>query len=101
MIVSPISYRRTDVDLNLEGDELVTASFEGRMVYRNPWAGSRLSEDDIAVASLLEETGRWARAEGPAPYPLAEACQDHLLALALEESARRGGDVRVTKDLWA
>jgi len=101
VIVSPISYRRTGVDMNLEGNDLVSASFEGRMVYRNPWVGSRLSEDDIAVASLLEETGRWARSEGPAPYPLAEACQDHLFALAIEESARTGADVRVSKDVWA
>ena len=101
VVVSPISYRRTGVDMNLEGNDLVSASFEGRMVYRNRWVGSRLSEDDIAVASLLEETGRWARSEGPAPYPLAEACQDHLLALAIEESARTGADVRVAKDVWA
>ena len=101
VVVSPISYRRTGIDMNLEGNDLVSVSFEGRMVYRNPWVGSRLSEDDIAVASLLEETGRWARSEGPAPYPLAEACQDHLLALAIEESARTGADVRVPQDVWA
>lgn len=101
VIISPISYRRTGVDMNLEGNDVVSASFEGRVVYRNPWVGSRLSEDDIAVASFLEETGRWARDEGPAPYPLAEACQDHLLGLAIEESARRGADVRVARDVWA
>ena len=48
------------------------------MVYRNPFQGTRLSEDDIAVADLLEQTGAWARGEGPEPYPLAEGLQDHL-----------------------
>ncbi len=100
VIVSPISYRRTGVDMNLEGNDVVSASFEGRIVYRNPWVGTRLSEDDIAVASFLEETARWARSEGPEPYPLAEACQDHLLGLAIEESARTGADVRVPSDQW-
>ncbi|RMB62474.1 Gfo/Idh/MocA family protein [Tessaracoccus antarcticus] len=101
VIVSPISYRRTGIDMNLEGNDLVSASFEGRMVYRNPWVGTRLSEDDIAVASLLEEVGLWTRSEGPAPYPLADACQDHLLGLAIEESARSGADVRVAREPWA
>jgi predicted dehydrogenase len=101
VIISPISYRRTGIDMNLEGNEVVSASFEGRVVYRNPWIGTRLSEDDIAVASFLEETGRWARSEGEGPYSLAEACQDHLLGLAIEESARTRTDVRTTKEGWA
>jgi predicted dehydrogenase len=101
VIVSPITYRRTGVDLNLEGNDIVSAAFEGRIVYRNPWAGTRLSEDDIAVATLLDLTGRWARGDGPEPYPLAEACQDHLLGLAIGESARTGADVRVARDVWS
>ena len=102
VIVSPISYRRTGIDMNLEGNEVVTASFEGRIVCRNEWVGTRLSEDDLAVADLLEATGRWARSDGPAPYPLANACQDHLLGLAIEESVRTSADVRVSKEeAWA
>lgn len=101
VVISPISYRRTGVDMNLEGNEVVSASFEGRLVYRNPWIGARFSEDDIAVASFLEDTGAWARSDGPEPYSLANACQDHLLGLAIEESARTGADVRVTKEEWA
>ncbi len=100
-VTSPISYRRTGGDMNLEGNDVVTAAFDGKVVYRNPWAGTRFSEDDIAVASFLEDTGRWVRGEGPEPYSLAEACQDHLLGLAIEESARTGADVRVTKEVWA
>ncbi len=99
-VSSPIVYRRTGVDLNLEGNELVNATFDGRVVYRNPWPGTRLSEDDIAVATHLADTGAWARGEGPEPYPLAWACQDHAMALAVEESARTGADVRVTAEPW-
>ena len=99
-VTSPIMYRRTGVDMNLEGNEVVNASFDGRVVYRNPWVGSRLSEDDIAVAAHLAAVGRWARDDGPAPYPLAQGCQDHALGLAIEESARTGADVRVAKEVW-
>jgi hypothetical protein len=100
VVTSPIVYRRTGVDMNLEGNEVVHASFDGGVIYRNPWVGSRLSEDDIAVASFLQEVGSWSRDEGPEPYPLAEACQDHALGLAIEESARTGADVRVSKEVW-
>jgi predicted dehydrogenase len=99
-VTSPISYRRTGLDLNLEGNDVVNATFDGEVVYRNPWVGTRLSEDDIAVASILEDTGTWARGQGPEPYPLADACQDHAIGLAIGESARTGADVRVAAGPW-
>ena len=100
-VESPLVYRRTGVDMNLEGNDLVHVSFDGQVVYRNPWVGSRLSEDDIAVASILAAQGAWARGEGPEPYPLAEACQDHAISLAVGESARTGTEARVTGEPWA
>lgn len=99
-VTSPVVYRRTGVDMNLEGNDVVHASFDGKVVYRNPWVGTRLSEDDVAVASHLVAMGLWVRDEGPAPYPLADGCQDHAIGLAIEESARTGADVRVAKEAW-
>jgi len=100
-ITSPIVYRRTGVDMNLEGNEVVHTSFDGKVIYRNPWVGTNLSEDDIAVASHDFAVGLWARDEGPAPYPLAQGCQDHAVGLAIERSARTGADVRVEGEVWA
>lgn len=100
-VTSPIVYRRTGVDMNLEGNEVVHASFDGRVVFRNQWVGTNLSEDDIAVASHQAAVGLWARNDGPAPYPLAQGCQDHALGLAIEQSARTGADVRVESEVWA
>lgn len=100
-ITSHLEYRRVGVDLNLEGVDLRTIAFEGEVLFRNPFAGSGLSEDDIAVAQLLVDVGAWARGEGPEPYPLAEACQDHLIALAIGESAREQRDVVVEREAWA
>jgi hypothetical protein len=53
------------------------------------------------VAAILHDTGRWVRGESPPPYPLAEACQDHLLALAIQESARSGAPVTTAREAWA
>ena len=101
LVRSRIEYRRLGVDLDLEGNELESVSFDGRILYRNAWRGSRFSEDDLAVADLLAKTGAWARGEGPGPYSLADACQDHLLGLAIEESARSGVEVVTGLESWA
>jgi predicted dehydrogenase len=100
-ITSELSRRQTGVDLNLEGLDLKHISFDGDVVYRNPFTGSGMSDDDIAVAAIVEATGAWARGDAPPPYPLAQACQDHLIALAMEESCRTGADVAVAREAWA
>ena len=99
-VTSPLVHRRTGIDLNLEGNELDHISFDGRVVYRNPFPGARFSEDDLGVALLLDRTGAWARGEGPAPYPLAEGLQDHALSVAIQESAASGREVRVGGEPW-
>ena len=99
-VTSRLEYRRTGVDMNLEGNDVVHVTFDGQVVYRNPWVGTRLSEDDIAVASILGAQGAFARGEGRNPYGLAEACQDHAIGLAIGESARTGADVRVAGEPW-
>lgn len=101
VIASPLSYRRLGRDLDLEGNELDSISFEGRIVYRNAWRGARFSEDDLAVADLLAATGAWARDEAEGPYSLADACQDHLLGLAIEEAVRTGAEIRTRVEPWA
>jgi predicted dehydrogenase len=93
--------RQTGHDLNLEGLDLKHISLDGEVVYRNPFVGSGLSDDDLAVADLAERTGAWARGEGPAPYPLAQGCQDHLIALAIGESVASGAPVRTSTEDWA
>ncbi|MGW4464916.1 Gfo/Idh/MocA family protein [Micromonospora sp. NPDC004704] len=100
-VESPLVRRQTGVDLNLEGRDLKHISFDGRVVYRNPFVGSGLSDDDLAVADIVARTGAWARDEAAAPYPLAEACQDHLLSLAIEESVRTGRPVVTAEEAWA
>jgi predicted dehydrogenase len=100
-VESRLVRRQLGVDLNLEGVELAHVSFDGRVVYRNPFPGARFSDDDLAVATILRDTGRWVRGEGPAPYPLADGCQDHLLGLAIEESARTGTPVTTGREPWA
>lgn len=99
-VTSPLVRRQAGVDLNLEGVDLQHISFDGSVVYRNAFAGARFSEDDLAVADLLAAMGAWCRGDGPEPYPLAEACQDHLIALAIGESTATGQTVTTSAEGW-
>jgi len=100
-VQSRFEYRRLGIDLNLEGNELAHVSLDGRVLYRFPFPGSRMSEDDVAVADLLVRTGAWARGEGPEPYPLADGLQDHLISVAIGESAATGREVTTARETWA
>ncbi|TMR25022.1 hypothetical protein ETD86_02590 [Nonomuraea turkmeniaca] len=60
-VESRLIRRDTGIDLNLELRDLKHISFDGWVVYRNPFEGASRSDDDIAVADILERTGAWAR----------------------------------------
>jgi hypothetical protein len=71
------------------------------VLYRNPYQGRRWSDEEIAIATLLEATAAWVRDAGPAPYPLADGAQDHLIALAVEEAADTDRTVTTGTEAWA
>jgi predicted dehydrogenase len=100
-VESHLIRRQAGLDLNLEGVDLQHISFDGQVVYRNAFAGARFSEDDLAVADLLAAMGAWTRAAGPPPYPLAEACADHQIALAIGESVESGDAVTTSTEGWS
>jgi predicted dehydrogenase len=100
IIRSPLVRKQLGHDLNLDGYDTELIAFQGEPVWRNPFLGCRLMDDEIAVGQLLLATARWANDSGPAPYPLAQACQDHLLGLAIDSSLRSGGTVTTEAAPW-
>lgn len=88
-------------DLNLDGYDTEHLAFEGSVLYRNPFLGLRLMDEDIAICSILTATAAWARDEGPEPYPLDQACQDHLVSLAIDRAAESGVPVIAEGGPWA
>ncbi|MFF6988997.1 Gfo/Idh/MocA family oxidoreductase [Streptomyces sp. NPDC010273] len=101
VVESVVTRRQTGLDMNLEGFFLDSIAVNGRAVYRNPYRPARLSDEDIAAATIVERMSLWVRGEGPPPYPLADGLQDHLLGLAIEESARLGRPVVTETEPWA
>jgi predicted dehydrogenase len=99
IVESHLVRRQTGVEQDLPGFDLEHLSLDGEVLYRNPFEGARLGDDDIAGASLLAGTAAWV-AGGPPPYPLAEGCQDHLVGRAIVESAATGRTVRTAVEAW-
>jgi len=69
-------------------------------LFRNPFKGLRMSDEDIAAGLLLVTMAAWVRDEGVAPYPLADGSQDHLIGLAIEEAASTGQTVSTVREAW-
>ena len=99
IIRTPLVRRQTGYDLDLDGFDTDHITFGNEVLYRNPYQGQRWNDEEIAIATLLEDTAAWTQG-GPAPYPLAAGLQDHRVALAIEEAADTGTAVRVEHEPW-
>jgi hypothetical protein len=84
--------------MNFEGADATSITFDGTVVHRNRFEGARFSDDEIAVAEIVARAGAWARGEAPGPYPLASACHDHAIALAIRRAT--DGPVCVSEEPW-
>lgn len=85
---------------NLEGLFLKGILCGSEWLYRNPFAPTRLTEDEIAVAESLVRMDEFVRG-GPPVYTLAEACQDQYLALAMHEAVLKGTEIVTEPQVWA
>ena len=98
---TPIVRRQTGYDLDLDGYETDHITLGDRVLFRNPFPGNRLNDEEIAIATLLSRTAAWVRGAGPAPYPLVDGFQDHHLALAVQEASDTGRTIVTTSEGWA
>ena len=101
IVRSTLNRRQIGHDLDLDGYDTDHLNFEGEILFRNPFVGLRLSDEEIAILSLLKQMAAWCSDEGPEPYPLAEGCQDHLISLAIHASGQMGVPVRTAREPWS
>ncbi len=100
LVRTPLVRRQTGHDLDLIGYDTEHISLGSDVLYRNPYPGRRWMDDEIAMATLLEQTASWVRGEGPEPYALADGIQDQQLALAIEEAADTDTTVTTSVEPW-
>jgi predicted dehydrogenase len=85
---------------NLEGMHLKGIQLGDEWLYRNPTVPARLSDEEIAMADLLQRMGAYVRG-GPEPYPLRDAMQDHYLGLCIRQACETGQPVVATRQVWS
>jgi hypothetical protein len=89
----------TGRDGNLEGLGLVGITLGEEWLTRNEFAGARLADDELAVATCLARMVEYVGG-GAAFCDLAEGVHDHFLGLMIDEAIVSGGPVRVAGHLW-
>lgn len=87
------------IDGNLEGSYLKGILLGTEHVYKNPYIPGRLTDDEIAIATSLAKMDVYAKG-GPSFYSLAEASQDHYLALMIQKAAASGETITTTRQPW-
>ena len=100
IVRTPLVRRQTGYDLDLDGFDTDTITLGDRVLFRNPYPGRRWNDEEIAIATQLEAMAAWVRGDGPPPYPLADGAHDHLVALAVEESADTDTTVVTGVQAW-
>jgi len=101
IVSSEIKRYQLGYDLNLDGFDTEHLSFDGEVLFKNPFVGLRLMDEEIAIATLMVAMADWINGNAPAPYPLRQGCQDQYLSLAIDESLKTGETVIAKPRLWA
>lgn len=79
------------------GIEGITAGAD--WIYRNPFGNVRLSDDEVAVATVLKKMGEYVRG-GESFYSFEEGCQDQYLDILMKEAMRTGKTVKSEPQIW-
>lgn len=89
----------TGVGGDMAGHYLRGLAVGDRWVWRNPFPGARMFDDEIAVATVMELMARYTEG-GPGFCAVADAAQDHYLYLCLQQAAEHGRAVQTTPQSW-
>jgi predicted dehydrogenase len=99
-VVERLTRWDTGLDGDLEGHALRHVALGSRVLWRNPFGGARLADDELAVAAVLRGMAASVR-DGIPLYPIADAAEDSYLTELIAEAARSGRTVRSTPRPWA
>lgn len=86
---------------DLYGYALKTIACGDQTLWKNPWPGTRLMDDEIAIAVAMRRMAALVRGEGGGPYPYAAAAQDQYLTLLMQQAAQSGETMRAVRQPWA
>ncbi len=70
-----------------------------KWIYRNRFNGARLSDDEVAIATVLVKMGEYV-AGGESFYPLEQGCQDQYLSILMEQAFLSDSTIEIKKQPW-
>ncbi len=68
--------------------EVESISFQGKVLYQPAHGLCGLSEDETAIAALMEKTALYSRGMGPSPYSIEDALADAYAMIRLNAMAK-------------
>ncbi|MDH2442594.1 gfo/Idh/MocA family oxidoreductase [Amnibacterium sp. CER49] len=95
-----LTRRQPGSDGDLEGPHLDRITLGAEVIYRNPFAGARLTDDELAIATVLARMSEFVRG-GAGFYGLADASHDAYLGHLVHRAAREGHAVRTSRQPWS
>ena len=100
---TPVEYElhrmASGVNGSMGAPHIVGITAADRWYYQNPYGAARLSDDELAVARVLESMGAYVRG-GEAFYPLEEGCQDQYLSIMMKKAFATGAAVETETQCW-
>ena len=98
---STVALVRTDTGLDgdLAGHHLRDVRLGDEVLWRDPFDGARLSDDELAVATVLRRMRDFVT-DGTAFYGIADAAEDQYLSELVKRSAAEQRTVIGTPQAW-
>lgn len=81
-------------------EEIVTISFEDKVIYTSEFGICGLSSDEVAIASLMIDCAAYVRGGVKEPYALKEALQDAYMAILMKEAVESGDTIYSARQAW-
>jgi hypothetical protein len=101
---TPVAYslRResSGMDGGLGGPHITGFSAGDKWLYRYPYEGARLSDDELAIAAVLEKMGEYVRGGKPV-YSMEDGLQDQYLHWMMNQAVESGKTVVTETQEWA
>lgn len=81
-------------------EEITEVRWGQKIVYEPPFGLCGLSQDETAIALLMQGTAAYAAGAGDAPMPLADALEDAYVAILMREAAESGAVLHSKRMPW-
>ncbi|MEE3408102.1 MAG: hypothetical protein VZQ95_01810, partial [Erysipelotrichaceae bacterium] len=81
-------------------EEIVSIKAKDELLYEPPFGLCGLSEDETAMALMMEKMYRYVTGSGEEPYPLKEALEDAYMAILLRKAIETNETITSETMVW-